>query len=132
MVWGKQPTDGGNFVLSALEKLQLCQRVPKVSNLIRSYVGSAELIRGLQRFCLWIEDQDLELAREIPEVRNRIHATRDFRERSKAETRKSAAYPHRFRQIRDVAEKMSIAIAGVSSERREYLPLCHYSRMIRY
>lgn len=38
-------------------------------------------------------------------------------------TRNFASVPHRFVQIQAVAKQHSIAIAGVSSERREYLPI---------
>jgi len=39
-----------------------------------------------------------------------------------AETRPAAAFPHRFRQIQNTAEKRSLIVAGVSSENRDFLP----------
>jgi len=124
MVWGNKPTDDGNFFLNNEERKRLLEQHPEVARFIRPYFGSAEFIRGLQRYCLWIEDDEVGEAIEIPEIKERIERVRRFRANSKAaETRPAAEFPHRFRQIQDVSERLSLIIPAVSSEHRAYLPL---------
>jgi hypothetical protein len=124
MVWGNKPTDGGHLVLSLAELKELCSTNPEAETFIRPYYGAAEYIRGLQRFCIWVGDNDVDAASEIPELRRRFAMVRDFRASSKAaETRPAATFPHRFRQIQSVASQHTLVVPQVSSERREYLPI---------
>ena len=124
MIWGNKPTDDGNFFLKSEEKQKLIDRFPHSKKYIRPYYGSAEFIRGLSRYCIWVEDSQVEEAVQIPEIQWRINRVRDFRAASKAaETRPAANYPHRFRQIQGVSKRSSFIIPRVSSERREYLPI---------
>jgi hypothetical protein len=124
MVWGNKPTDDGNLVLSSDERHELVSTYPGAAQFIRRYYGAAEFIRGLERYCIWIEDDARNTAEEIRPIRERIQQVREFRSNSKAaETRPAAAFPHRFRQIQSVAERVTYIIPQVSSESREYLPI---------
>jgi hypothetical protein len=124
MLWGNKPTDNGNFFLDKDQLDALLNESAEASQYIRPYFGAAEFIKGLQRYCLWIEDSQAESAYGIPEIARRIDAIRKFRANSKAaETRPSANFPHRFRQIQGVSEKFAFIIPRHTSERREYLPI---------
>lgn len=124
MVWGNKPTDGGNLVLSLAEKDSIEKSDPQAAQFIRPYLGAAEYIRGLERFCIWVEDSDFKIANEISHFAKRFQRVREFRESSKAaETRPAAQFPHRFRQIQAVARRRTLILPQVSSERREYLPV---------
>lgn len=124
MVWGNKPTDGGHLVLSDVEKRLLEQRHPEAARFLRPYYGAAEYIRGLERFCIWVDDTDAGDAKKIPALRQKFEQVRAFRAASKAaETRPAAAFPHRFRQIQSVATTHTLIIPQVSSERREFLPI---------
>ena len=124
MVWGNKPTDDGNLVVSSDERKELISTHPSADAFIRRYYGAAEFIRGLERYCIWIEDDERALADEIQPIRERIQRVREFRAKSKAaETRPAAAFPHRFRQIQSVAKRVSYIVPQVSSENREYLPI---------
>jgi hypothetical protein len=124
MVWGNKPTDNGNFFLDSYQLNTLLNQSPETSHYIRPYFGSAEFIRGLHRYCLWIEDSEAEEAYKIPEIAKRIDAIREFRANSKAaETRPAAKYSHRFRQIQGVSKRSAFIVPRVSSEHREYLPI---------
>jgi hypothetical protein len=82
------------------------------------------MIQGKIRHCLWIGDDDRESARQIPFVNSRLTAVAETRLKSPAKSTKSfASKPHRFVQIQGFATGNTIAVAGVSSERREYLPV---------
>ena len=124
MVWGNKPSDGGHFFFNEEERASLSRSSPEALAFIMPYYGSAEFIRGQQRFCLWIEDERASTALRIPALKDRIDKIRTFREKSiAAETRPAAEFPHRFRQIQGVASSHSLIIPRVSSEARPYLPV---------
>jgi hypothetical protein len=124
MIWGNKPTDGGNLFLNQEEKEQLLKLAPTANKFVKKFLGAQEFIKGQQRYCLWIEDEEREEAEAIPEIKKRIDAVAVMRAESiAAETRPAAAFPHRFRQIQSVAQNYSLIVARVSSENREYLPI---------
>lgn len=124
MVWGNKPTDGGHLVLSMAEQAEIRIADANADRFIRPYYGALEFIRGVERYCLWVEDSEVERAASMPPIRERFERVRSFRMASKAaETRPAAAYPHRFRQIQSVARNLTLIVPQVSSERREYLPV---------
>ncbi len=124
MEWGNKPTDGGNFFLDRGERDVLLEQSPEASIFVKRFLGAQEFVRGLQRYCLWIKDEDVCEARAIPEIKRRIQAVAEMRAASKAaETRPAAAFPHRFRQIQSIAREFTLVVARVSSENRDYLPI---------
>lgn len=124
LVWGNKPTDDGQLTLSKEDKDCLLEDSPLATNFVRPYFGAAEFIRGLQRYCLWITDEEREVAESIPKIKQRIESVASFRSNSKAaETRPAAEYPHRFRQIQGTSQKVSMIVPQVSSESRSHLPV---------
>ena len=124
MVWGNKPTDGGHLSLTVSERASLLLEAPEAAPFIRPYFGAAEYIRGLSRYCIWVEDDYIQDAERILPLAYRFALVKAFRSSSKAaETRPAAAYPHRFRQIQAVAKNYSLIVPQVSSERRAYLPV---------
>jgi hypothetical protein len=119
MFWGNKPTDGGYLIMDMAEKNQLLATYPEAAKFVRTFLGSKELIQGLYRYCLWIEDHERAEAEKFPPIAERLSKVADFRMSSKAaETRPAAAFPHRFRQIQAVAKNYTIAVPAVSSENR--------------
>jgi hypothetical protein len=124
MEYGNKPTDGGHLLLSPLEKEGLLEARPEAAEFIRRFMGSNEVIKNIDRYCLWVLDEDAERASQIPELKERFDRVAEFRSNSKAaQTRPAAAYPHRFRQAQNWAQENSILIPSVSSENRPYLPV---------
>lgn len=124
MIWGNKPTDNGNFFFDKSQLDILLNKYKEANRYIRPYFGAAEFIRGIQRYCLWVEDHEVEEASKIPEIEKRFQAVREFRAKSKAaETRPASEFPHRFRQIQGVSDNFAFIIPRHSSERREYLPI---------
>jgi len=125
MLFGNMPRDGGNLFLSWHEANQL-RDDPSALRFVKKFIGSEELIHGKQRYCLWIGDDEVEQARDIPFIANRLDLVAANRRESDAEsTRQFAVKPHRFVQIGGVAREAQILVPGVSSENRDYLP-CDY------
>ena len=69
-----QPTAG--LILGRAERDHLLHKSPKAARFIRRYYGSQEFIKGIERWCIWIEDAELRLALSIPEVAERIEGVR--------------------------------------------------------
>lgn len=123
MVIGCMARDGGNLILKPEERDAIVQQYPKSKPLFRTLYGTQEFIDGNPRQCLWIEDEQLELARSIPPIKTRIDACYDFRVKSKAKTTNGyAKIAHKFAQ-RVQIKGGSIIVPATSSERREYVPI---------
>jgi hypothetical protein len=123
MVIGNMARDGGHLILSPEEKRQITDQYPESNRLIRKLLGTDELISGKERFCLWIDDENLASANQIPPIRDRISAVYEFRMASKAKTTNGyARIPHKFAQ-RCLKEEPSIIVPSTSSERRQYVPM---------
>ena len=123
MTWGNKPTDGGYFIFSPTEKDALLATHPGASRFLRRYYGSQEFIKGIERWCLWIEDDEVSEALAIPEIARRIDCVREVRLASPApSTVQKASSSHRFLQIQNYG-KDAIIVPQVSSEKRFYLPV---------
>ncbi|MDB4606322.1 N-6 DNA methylase [Crocinitomicaceae bacterium] len=123
MVMGSMARDGGHLILSSEEQEKLFEDYPQSRTVIRKLVGAQELIQGKERYCLWIEDDDLLEVQNIPIIKDRIQMVFEVRKSSKAKTTNGyASIPHKFAQ-RSHKESHSIIIPSVSSSRREYIPM---------
>lgn len=121
--FGSMPRDGGflNFDENFMDMLS--NKYPSSSLFIKKYIGAQEFIQGGNRYCLWIEEKDKEIAYSIPPICELLSKVAKERNKSDAEsTRDYASRPYMFVQ-RSYQEKESIIIPGVSSERREYIPM---------
>lgn len=124
MDYGNKPVDGGNLILSSEEKKLLLEKHPETAALIRRLYGSQELIRGVERWCLWINDADLLLAKSIPLIAERIEKVRQMRKDSKKKaTQESANTPYQFGEVRDVSSEHALLIPRVSSDNRAFIPI---------
>ena len=67
------------------------------TDLIKRFLGSSEFINGIERLCLWLDDDTLHVADQFPEVRRRIETVRNDRlETEDAAVNKLADRPHQF------------------------------------
>ncbi|GAA4223491.1 hypothetical protein GGQ68_000732 [Sagittula marina] len=124
MTFGSKPVDGGNLLLSSEEIRDLKLTDQQQDKFIKPILGSAEFIRGQQRYCIWISDSDRKDAMLIPTISDRIHAVKAMRLASpKSATVETADVPHRFGEVRQVGNETVIIVPSVSSEVREFLPV---------
>lgn len=124
MLFGNMPRDGGGFVLDGQEKQDVLKKFPEIHRFIRPYLGSEQMIQGKPRWCIWIDDADVGYANDHPYLSTVLSRVKAFRLGSAASsTRDFASRPHRFVQIAGTADKYSLVVAKVSSERRPYLPV---------
>ena len=123
MNYGNYPGDGNNLTLYSADRAAILSRRPDLSRLIRPVYGAQEFIKGLSRYCLWIDDDDLQLAESDPEIARRITAVYNTRITSRDKSlNKLAARSHQYRD-RNIALRHSILVPTVSSERRAFIPV---------
>lgn len=123
MDYGSKPADGGFLSFTSIEKETLdSSALPYV----KLFVGSDELINGLTRYCLWINDEDYLQSIESPFIFKRVESVKQMRLKSKKiATQKDAQTPYKFSECR-YKESKCIIIPRHSSERREYIPMDFY------
>jgi hypothetical protein len=120
---GSKPVDGGNLILSDEELSELLKSEPAAKAYIRNFIGSVEFINGGIRWCLWLQGVSPAVLRTLPQTLNRIEGVREMRLNSKkAQTKKDAAFPSLFAEIRQPTTPY-LAIPEVSSENRKYIPM---------
>jgi methylase len=123
MTKGSQPTDGGHLVLSASERIKLLERTPELSEIIKPYIGSNELINKKERYCFWLVDVAPSLIKKVPELLSRLEAVKESRMASPTKSvQEQSLTPQLFTQIRQPNVNY-IAVPEVSSERRRYIPI---------
>ena len=110
------------MILSKEEKDEILQQYPQAKLYIKEFMGASDFLRGFQRWCLWVEDKQLDDAKKIDLIAKRLEKVTSFRLKSDAEcTVEYAKFPNRFKQI-TYRPSESIIVPSVSSERREYIP----------
>lgn len=128
LVRGSMPTDDGAFTLTLDERSRLLQEYPHSEKFIKGYTSGGDYLKGIKRWCLWIEDEDVNEANEIPLIKERLNKVRDFRLDSKApSTVDYAKYPNRFRQ-KAYKDTPFVILPLTSSERRVYIPMDFFER----
>ena len=120
---GNMPYDGGHLLLSSDEVKGLYLTSQQKTKFIRRIYGSAEIIRGLSRYCLWIEDNNLAEAMSIEPIRLRVEGVRAMRLASSDKSANDMA--KRAHQMREVnfGKQSTVVIPAVSSEERQFLPI---------
>ena len=120
MEYGNMPLEGGFLKLDENEKNEIIEKYPQSQKFIKPLIGGEELIKSIPRFCLWIEDEDLKEAVNIPPIANRINRVKDFRLNGGEVAKTLVNRSHQFR-YRKMAQKSQLVVPCTSSERREYL-----------
>ena len=123
---GSGPLDGGHLLLSGDEKDKLLSEFPASARFVRPFLGSSEIINGDERWCLWIENKDVEAAEKYPPIRDRIKKVRQFRIDAGTRAQTAIGRPHRFAWINQPI-RTQIAIPKVFSERRRYITAALFS-----
>jgi hypothetical protein len=124
MGFGSMPNDGGHLLLDATEAASAVRDHAVPQGFIRPFVGSQEFIRGIERRCIWVGDEEYEAANQNPWLRKRFECVQAQRATSdRATTRALATTPYRFGEVRQSGNERSIVVPSVSSEVREFLPV---------
>lgn len=130
MVFGSMANDGSNLILSLEERDELIKNYPQAKQVIRRFTGAREYINNIERYCLWIEPEDLSIVREIPPIMDSLEKVKEHRLNSKRKnTQDLADMPYAFGEIRQPKSDYLI-IPRVSSENRRYVPIGYLNKSI--
>jgi hypothetical protein len=121
--FGNQPIDGGNLLFTKIEMEKFISEEPEIKKYIRRYYGSDEFINNIERYCFWLYQADPSDLKKSKIILERLEKVREFRLSStRKETRELAEFPSLFAFVSH-EESEYIIIPGVSSEKREYIPM---------
>lgn len=99
MLFGSIAYDGGHLFLDQKQKEYLIEHYPETNEFIRPAIGAAEMLKGLKRWCIWVEDKDYSRAKLSAPLLEKFEKVRDFRLASKTKsTNDFADRPYRFKQ----------------------------------
>ena len=113
------PRDGGALIVESSDYAEVSSD-PIARKYLRPFIMGKELVRGLERWCFWLEDLQPEDALRSPILKKRIEEVKHYREGSKAaSTRAMSATPHLFGQ-RSQVDVVRLCIPKVVSEHRPY------------
>jgi hypothetical protein len=126
MAYGNQAIDGGFLTLDSSDRDEILSENPLSVAFIRKLVGGNEFLKGLDRWCIWIEDEDLTKAEAIAPIRRRIAEVKRFRKAGGQVASSLVDRSHQFR-YRHKADRSFLLIPQTSSERRKYLQVGYYS-----
>lgn len=120
MCFGSMPNDGGFLSVTHEEYSKLTQSIKKY---IRPLIGGQEFIKGIEHYCIWINESEIENALKYDFIRERVKKVEQYRKSSTREaTKVLAKVPYRFGEVRHI-ESDSIVVPATSSEKREYIPI---------
>lgn len=80
MVKGFQPTDNGLLIFSDEDKKAFITKEPSSEKWFKSYISSKKHILGINQWCLWLVNITPKEINEMPQVRDRIKALKEWRE----------------------------------------------------
>ena len=124
MMYGSMPIDDGHLMLEKEDVEVISLEDPElVSTCVRKCVGGLEILRNIDRWCLWLKDVSPKIIRSSKFIQKRIAETEEFRKSSKRpQTLALAETPYLFGEIRQPDTNM-LVFPKVSSERRKYIPI---------
>lgn len=129
--FGSKPADGGNLIVEAKDYPQVAAD-PIAAKYLRPFRMGREVVRGLDRWCLWMHTEDFD-PRDIdrsPILKERVRACAIFRQGSKKKaTVAGAQTAHLFQENHQPSEPY-VAIPRVVSETRLFYTAAHLSEEV--
>ena len=126
--FGTMPIDHGNLIVEAKDYEEVMAD-PIAAKYVRSFRMGKELVRGLDRWCLWLEDAEPADIAKSPVLRQRVEANRIWRsaQTSKGDAFKYKDVPHLMRPNKERPLVDYVGIPRVVSEARNFYTADHLS-----
>ncbi|MGL5406860.1 MAG: DNA methyltransferase [Propionibacteriaceae bacterium] len=120
--FGSKPADGGYLIVEA-DDYETFAADPVAAKYLRPYRMGRELIRGLDRWCLWLVDLDPADLGKSGLLKTRVESVRQWREQqpTTGDAYKLRLVPHLFRPNGSIPETKYLAIPSVFSETRQWM-----------
>lgn len=128
ITFGSMPNDGGNLLLTTLEKNELLTEEPDAVKYVKPLLSAKQYLNGEERWCLWLKDSNPSELKKLPKVMERVQKVREHRIKSKRKaTLELADFPTLFGEDRQ-PDSDYILIPRHSSENRKYIPIGFFSK----
>lgn len=122
--FGSKPVDGGNLIVEPANYDEVMADTI-AAKYVRPFVGAKELIRSINRWCLWLEDVDPSDIAKSPILKERLEKVAVMRAASsKAATRELAQTPALFAENHQ-PDTDYVGIPAHFSETRKFLTVAH-------
>jgi len=119
--------DDGNYTISEQEYKEILSLSPSTAQFLRPFIGGRELLRSIQRYCVWLLDKNPSAINKDKIILDKISRVKRWRESSnRTNTKKMASTPTIFAEIRQPRTNY-LAFPTVSSENRNYIPIAYLS-----
>lgn len=124
--FGTMPIDHGNLIVEEKDYAEVSAD-PIAAKYLRPFRMGKELVRGLDRWCLWLEDVNPADITKSPVLKKRIEANREWRSK---QTPTGDAYkyrdtPHLMRPNKNRPLDNYVGIPRVVSETRPFYTVSH-------
>ena len=117
-----------NLILTIEEKNKFIFKYPESEKLFKKLINATDLMNGTYSFAIWINDEEVDFAMKIPEIKSRIEKVKYFHENTKGKSSNSVANkPWHFGQDK-YREEDAIVMPVVSSESRDYIPVAYMEK----
>ena len=126
--FGTMPIDHGNLIVEEKDYAEVSAD-PVAAKYLRPFRMGKELVRGLDRWCLWLEDVNPADITKSPVLKKRIEVNREWRSK---QTPTGDAYkyrdtPHLMRPNKNRPLDNYVGIPAVVSETRPFYTVAHLS-----
>jgi len=119
---GSNPVDGKKLIIEDEKIAAELFSDPVAKKFIKRYMGGDDFLREKKRHCIWVEDQDLEKARNNLFISERIDQCLEYRKTGGRDAQKAAKFPHRF-CYRTHQDRQALIVPKTTSAARSYLPI---------
>ena len=96
MKMGSNAVDGKRLVMEPADATNMSNMDTRSKHFLKRYGGTKELLSGAHRWCLWIEDDQVEAALNISPIDRMVEDCRNYRINAGRDARKAARRPHSF------------------------------------
>jgi len=96
MRMGSNSVDGKRLILDSGDANDILGAYPAARKFIRPYGGTKEMVSGVNRWCVWIADEQVDEARAIPPISAAINNCYQYRIGAGRDAKKAAKRPHAF------------------------------------
>tara|TARA_Y100000385_G_scaffold103126_1_gene106636 strand:- start:104 stop:2779 length:2676 start_codon:yes stop_codon:yes gene_type:complete len=122
LVYGNQAIEGGFLIMSKDEKEGIILNDDRSIKFFRPLYGAEDFMKNQSRWCLWINENEVDEALLINEIKERIDNVRKFRISGGQVAKSLVTIPYRFRYVHS-AKSSILVLPRTLSERRQYIPV---------
>lgn len=121
MCFGNMRLDGNYLKLSIKERDQIVNEDPSSIRFFRPLIDGKGIVDGVVKWCIWINDEDLNVALKNKRIKERVESVRRFRQHAGEVAQTLVNRPHQFRYRKESTGSI-IVTPRTTTGAREYLP----------